>query len=75
MSDWSSAEAQMLLTQWNSQESSWFRRVATALTRTRFQCKYGLATHGIRQGSSKDHPASYAYEPDVEMGRPASDEQ
>ena len=51
----------------HSQESSRIRHVAMAPTQTRFQCKYGLATHGIRQGSSKDHPASYAYEPDVEM--------
>ena len=69
------AQMLLILTQWNSQESSCFRRVAMAPTQTRFQYKYGLAIHGVRQGSSKDHPASYAYEPDVEMGRPASDEQ
>ena len=69
------AQMLLILTQWNSQESSCFRRVAMAPTQTRFQCKYGLATHGIRQGSSKDHPALYAYEPDVEMSRHTSDEQ
>ena len=46
-----------------------------AATQTIFQCKYGLATHGIRPGFVEDHPDSYAYEADVEMGRPASDEQ